>query len=182
MSARASAWAVSSSAVVSRDEELRSISAERCASSLRRLLSACVRVVSSSDSLLDSVGRTPLVGLPRLSPSSDVRLWAKLEDRNPTGSVKDRPALAMIARAEARGEIKPGDTLIGIAEAHYGDGAKARKIFLANQAKMKSPNDLRAGVGAGEAQAQRAGEGGDRGAAVASGVLHADLFAGEFAP
>ena len=42
------------------------------------------------DSLLESLGRTPLVGLPRLSPSPDVRLWAKLEDRNPTGSVKDR--------------------------------------------------------------------------------------------
>ena len=39
------------------------------------------------DSLLDSLGGTPLVGLPRLSPSEDVRLWAKLEDRNPTGSV-----------------------------------------------------------------------------------------------
>ena len=42
------------------------------------------------DSLLDSVGDTPLVGLPTLSPSADVRLWAKLEDRNPTGSIKDR--------------------------------------------------------------------------------------------
>ena len=42
------------------------------------------------DSLLASLGNTPLVGLPRLSPSDDVRLWAKLEDRNPTGSVKDR--------------------------------------------------------------------------------------------
>ncbi|MCX6416158.1 MAG: pyridoxal-phosphate dependent enzyme [Actinobacteria bacterium] len=48
------------------------------------------------DSLLDSVGHTPLVGLPRLSPSPEVRLWAKLEDRNPTGSVKDRAALAMV--------------------------------------------------------------------------------------
>ena len=48
------------------------------------------------NSLLDSVGNTPLVGLPNLSPSKDVRLWAKLEDRNPTGSVKDRAALAMM--------------------------------------------------------------------------------------
>jgi cysteine synthase B len=64
------------------------------------------------DSLLDSVGHTPLVGLPRLSPSPDVRLWAKLEDRNPTGSIKDRAALAMIAQAEAEGRIKPGDTLL----------------------------------------------------------------------
>jgi len=64
------------------------------------------------DSLLDSVGHTPLVGLPRLSPSADVRLWAKLEDRNPTGSIKDRAALAMIAQAEDEGRIKPGDTLL----------------------------------------------------------------------
>ena len=64
------------------------------------------------DSLLDSVGHTPLVGLPRLSPSGDVRLWAKLEDRNPTGSIKDRAALAMIAQAETDGRIKPGDTLL----------------------------------------------------------------------
>ena len=48
------------------------------------------------DNLLESVGGTPLVGLPTLSPAPDVRLWAKLEDRNPTGSIKDRPALAMI--------------------------------------------------------------------------------------
>lgn len=64
------------------------------------------------DSLLDSVGHTPLVGLPRLSPSPDVRLWAKLEDRNPTGSVKDRAALAMIDQAEREGLIRPGSTLL----------------------------------------------------------------------
>ena len=52
------------------------------------------------DSLLDSVGHTPLVGLPNLSPSPEVRLWAKLEDRNPTGSVKDRVALGLIESAE----------------------------------------------------------------------------------
>ena len=64
------------------------------------------------DSLLASVGHTPLVGLPRLSPSPDVRLWAKLEDRNPTGSVKDRAALAMILQAEAEGRLAPGCTLL----------------------------------------------------------------------
>ena len=64
------------------------------------------------ESLLDSVGHTPLVGLPRLSPSPDVRLWAKLEDRNPTGSVKDRAALAMIDQAERDGLIRPGSTLL----------------------------------------------------------------------
>jgi [CysO sulfur-carrier protein]-thiocarboxylate-dependent cysteine synthase len=64
------------------------------------------------DSLVDSVGQTPLVGLPRLSPSADVRLWAKLEDRNPTGSIKDRAALYMITGAEKDGLLQPGSTIL----------------------------------------------------------------------
>ncbi len=64
------------------------------------------------DSLIDSLGGTPLVGLPRLSPSPDVRLWAKLEDRNPTGSIKDRAALYMIEAAEKDGRLEPGVTLL----------------------------------------------------------------------
>lgn len=63
-------------------------------------------------SLADSVGNTPLVGLPRLSPSRRVRLWAKLEERNPTGSIKDRVALAMIRRAESDGSLRPGATIL----------------------------------------------------------------------
>ncbi|HEY5848850.1 MAG TPA: cysteine synthase [Microlunatus sp.] len=63
-------------------------------------------------SLADSVGHTPLVGLPALSPSDGVRLWAKLEDRNPTGSIKDRAALAMIRAAEADGRLRPGATIL----------------------------------------------------------------------
>jgi len=64
------------------------------------------------ESLLDAVGGTPLVGLPRLSPSPEVRLWAKLEDRNPTGSVKDRAAAYMIAAAEKDGLLHPGSVLL----------------------------------------------------------------------
>ncbi len=70
------------------------------------------------DSLLQALGNTPLVGLRRLSPRWDdddaphVRLWAKLEDRNPTGSIKDRPALRMIEDAEKRGVLKPGATIL----------------------------------------------------------------------
>ncbi|MCL8251483.1 cysteine synthase [Aeromicrobium fastidiosum] len=64
------------------------------------------------DSLIDSVGRTPLVGLPTLSPSPDVRLWAKLEGQNPTGSIKDRAALSMILRAEKEGRLHPGATIL----------------------------------------------------------------------
>jgi [CysO sulfur-carrier protein]-thiocarboxylate-dependent cysteine synthase len=62
--------------------------------------------------MADSVGHTPLIGLPRLSPSDSVRLWAKLEDRNPTGSIKDRAALNMIKAAEADGTLRPGATIL----------------------------------------------------------------------
>ena len=64
------------------------------------------------DSLESSVGNTPLIGLPRLSPAPNVRLWAKMEDRNPTGSVKDRAALSMIEAAERDGSLKPGATIL----------------------------------------------------------------------
>jgi cysteine synthase len=64
------------------------------------------------DSLSASLGHTPLVGLPRLSPSADVRLWAKLEDRNPTGSIKDRAALWMVETAEKDGRLRPGATIL----------------------------------------------------------------------
>jgi cysteine synthase B len=63
-----------------------------------------------------AVGRTPLIAIQRVVPapvsSAGNVILGKLEGNNPAGSVKDRPALSMIARAEARGEIKPGDTLI----------------------------------------------------------------------
>jgi cysteine synthase len=67
-------------------------------------------VVASS--LLDLIGRTPLVELPRLAPKPSVRLYAKLEGQNPTGSIKDRVALAMIDAAEASGELEPGRELL----------------------------------------------------------------------
>ncbi|HSM28419.1 MAG TPA: pyridoxal-phosphate dependent enzyme, partial [Thioalkalivibrio sp.] len=58
------------------------------------------------------VGNTPLVRLQRLARDLPSTVLAKLEGNNPAGSVKDRPALNMILQAEARGEIRPGDTLI----------------------------------------------------------------------
>jgi cysteine synthase len=63
-------------------------------------------------SVLDLIGRTPLVQLPRLTPRPSVRLYAKLESQNPSGSIKDRVALAMIADAEASGELEPGRELL----------------------------------------------------------------------
>jgi [CysO sulfur-carrier protein]-thiocarboxylate-dependent cysteine synthase len=82
------------------------------------------------ESLLQAVGDTPLVGLPNLSPAPDVRLWAKLEDRNPTGSIKDRPALAMIEKAEADGLLTPGCTVLEPTSGNTG-------ISLAMACKLK---------------------------------------------
>jgi len=82
------------------------------------------------DTILDSVGGTPLVGLPALSPSPHVRLWAKMEDHNPTGSVKDRAALAMIEAAEADGSLTPGATILEPTSGNTG-------ISLAMAARIK---------------------------------------------
>jgi cysteine synthase len=82
------------------------------------------------DSPLAAVGNTPLVRLPRLSPSDAVSVWAKLEDRNPTGSIKDRPALHMIERAEADGRLTPGCTILEPTSGNTG-------ISLAMAARLK---------------------------------------------
>jgi [CysO sulfur-carrier protein]-thiocarboxylate-dependent cysteine synthase len=65
-----------------------------------------------ANDILDAIGDTPLVGIQRLSPKPSVRLWAKLEGQNPTGSLKDRIARAMIERAEAEGELTPGHIVL----------------------------------------------------------------------
>jgi cysteine synthase B len=62
--------------------------------------------------LVEAIGNTPLVELQRLSPKPGVRIWAKLESRNPTGSVKDRVAKALIEDAEDKGLISPGQTIL----------------------------------------------------------------------
>ncbi len=81
-------------------------------------------------SLEDFIGNTPLVQLQRLPGNTSNKLLVKLEGNNPAGSVKDRPALSMIRRAEERGEIKPGDTLIEATSGNTG-------IALAMAAAMK---------------------------------------------
>ena len=81
-------------------------------------------------SLLDLVGNTPLVELPRLSPKPSVRLYAKLEGQNPTGSIKDRVAKAMIEGAEASGDLQPGRELLEPTSGNTG-------ISLALVAKLK---------------------------------------------
>jgi [CysO sulfur-carrier protein]-thiocarboxylate-dependent cysteine synthase len=80
--------------------------------------------------LLSLVGNTPLVELPRLSPKPEVRLYAKLEGQNPTGSIKDRVALALIEDAEARGELESGRELLEPTSGNTG-------IALALVAKLK---------------------------------------------
>ena len=77
--------------------------------SLSRRSAGETRIPSS---LLDLVGSTPLVELPHLSPKPEVRLYAKLEGQNPTGSIKDRVAVAMVEAAEAAGELEPGRELL----------------------------------------------------------------------
>jgi cysteine synthase/molybdopterin converting factor small subunit len=81
-------------------------------------------------SLLDLVGSTPLVELPRLAPKSQVQIYAKLEGSNPTGSIKDRIALAMIESAETSGELEPGRALLEPTSGNTG-------ISLAMVAKLK---------------------------------------------
>ncbi len=81
-------------------------------------------------SLLDLVGQTPLVELPRITPKDSVRIYAKLEGQNPTGSIKDRVAKKMIEEAEASGELEPGRELLEPTSGNTG-------ISLALIAKLK---------------------------------------------
>ncbi|RYE75964.1 MAG: pyridoxal-phosphate dependent enzyme, partial [Hyphomicrobiales bacterium] len=62
--------------------------------------------------IVEAIGNTPLVELKRLSPKPGVRIWAKMESFNPTGSVKDRVAKALIEDAEAKGALTPGITIL----------------------------------------------------------------------
>ncbi|HET9249748.1 MAG TPA: pyridoxal-phosphate dependent enzyme [Actinomycetota bacterium] len=68
--------------------------------------------MTRSDDILGAIGGTPLVGVPSMSPKATVRLWAKLEGNNPTGSTKDRIALAMVEAAEASGDLTPEKTIL----------------------------------------------------------------------
>ena len=70
------------------------------------------RLIVRAKDILEAVGNTPLVGIQRLSPGPSVRLWAKLEGQNPTGSLKDRIAKRMVEEAEASGELTPGKTIL----------------------------------------------------------------------
>ena len=93
-----------------------------------------------------TIGRTPLVRLQRIPGVDSERrgnvLLGKMEGNNPAGSVKDRPALAMIARAEARGEIRPGDTLIEATSGNTGIGLAMAAALRGYRMVLIMPDNL----------------------------------------
>ena len=101
-------------------------------------------------SLEDAIGKTPLVRLQRLTGAQDERgvnargnvVLAKLEGNNPAGSVKDRPAINMIARAQARGEIRPGDTLIEATSGNTGIALAMAAAIRGYRMILIMPEDL----------------------------------------
>ena len=96
--------------------------------------------------LEDAIGKTPLVALQRLSASITIDrgnvILGKLEGNNPAGSVKDRPALSMIRRAEERGEIKPGDTLIEATSGNTGIALAMAAAIRGYRMILIMPEDL----------------------------------------
>jgi cysteine synthase B len=94
----------------------------------------------------DAIGKTPLVALQRLGAADNARrgnvLLGKLEGNNPAGSVKDRPALSMIQRAQERGEIKPGDTLIEATSGNTGIALAMAAAIKGYRMVLIMPEDL----------------------------------------
>ena len=94
----------------------------------------------------DAVGKTPLVALQRIGISENIArnnvILGKLEGNNPAGSVKDRPALSMIKRAEERGEIKPGDTLIEATSGNTGIALAMAAAIKGYRMILIMPEDL----------------------------------------
>ncbi|MGB0447065.1 MAG: cysteine synthase CysM [Pseudomonadales bacterium] len=90
----------------------------------------------------DYVGQTPLVRLQRLPGKTTNTILAKLEGNNPAGSVKDRPALSMIAEAEKRGDIKPGDTLIEATSGNTGIALAMAAAIKGYRMVLIMPNNM----------------------------------------
>jgi S-sulfo-L-cysteine synthase (O-acetyl-L-serine-dependent) len=94
----------------------------------------------------DAIGKTPLVALQRIGADENARrgnvILGKLEGNNPAGSVKDRPALSMIKRAEERGEIKPGDTLIEATSGNTGIALAMAAAIRGYRMVLIMPEDL----------------------------------------
>ena len=95
------------------------------------------------ESVLEAIGNTPSVRLRRCAPANGAELWLKLEYRNPTGSMKDRMALAMVEGAERDGLISPGDTIV-----EYTGGSTGPALALVCQAKgYRAPPASKAALG-----------------------------------
>ena len=94
--------------------------------------------------IADCVGNTPLVRLQRLPGETSNTLLVKLEGNNPAGSVKDRPALSMITRAELRGDIKPGDTLIEATSGNTGIALAMAAAIKGYKMILIMPDNMRA--------------------------------------
>ena len=94
----------------------------------------------------DAIGKTPLVALQRIDAAANAQrgnvILGKLEGNNPAGSVKDRPALSMIKRAEERGEIKPGDTLIEATSGNTGIALAMAAAIKGYRMVLIMPEDL----------------------------------------
>ena len=94
----------------------------------------------------DAIGKTPLVALQRIGAAENAAqnniILGKLEGNNPAGSVKDRPALSMIQRAQERGEIKPGDTLIEATSGNTGIALAMAAAVKGYRMVLIMPEDL----------------------------------------
>lgn len=104
------------------------------------------KLKSDYPSIEDAIGKTPLVALQRIGAAENAQrgnvILGKLEGNNPAGSVKDRPALSMIRRAEERGEIKPGDTLIEATSGNTGIALAMAAAIKGYRMVLIMPEDL----------------------------------------
>ncbi|MEX0785866.1 MAG: cysteine synthase A [Dehalococcoidia bacterium] len=108
-----------------------------------RELKASVRAGEEiADSVLDVIGNTPLVRLHRLVPDGSAEVLAKLDSLNPAGSVKDRIALSMVEDAEARGVLKPGDTIVEPTSGNTGIGLAMVAAVKGYRLILTMPEDM----------------------------------------
>ena len=94
------------------------------------------------NTLEHTIGNTPLVKLQRMGPDNGSEIWVKLEGNNPAGSVKDRAALSMIQRAEARGDIAPGDVLIEATSGNTGIALAMIAAMKGYRMKLLMPDNM----------------------------------------
>jgi cysteine synthase A len=92
--------------------------------------------------VFDIVGKTPLVKLERIAPEGGAEIYAKLEARNPSGSVKDRPALAMILAAEQSGELGPGSTIVEATSGNTGISLAMLAAVRGYRCALVMPEDM----------------------------------------